>query len=154
MTFFSRSLLLRPDSIPTPNQDGQSPLPSVPYSKKIYELDILAHACSPSTQEAEAGKSLSSRPAWVIQSISKNKFIWEIPFLGLSKQKLTVDKKFELTILRKKICHWLYKSKLKDAGLYLPMYQILEFHVLDYRSCLCFMVFVEILLLLFLDFSF
>jgi hypothetical protein len=31
---------------------------------KIKSLAMVAHACNPSTWEAEAGRFLSSRPAW------------------------------------------------------------------------------------------
>jgi hypothetical protein len=32
--------------------------------KSQFVLDVVAHAFNPSTREAEAGRFLSSRPAW------------------------------------------------------------------------------------------
>jgi hypothetical protein len=34
------------------------------FNKDINKLGVVAHAFDPSTWEAEAGGSLSSRPAW------------------------------------------------------------------------------------------
>jgi hypothetical protein len=48
------------------------------------KLDVMAHAFKPSTQEAEAGGFLSSRPAW------STEWIPEQP--GLQRETLTREK--------------------------------------------------------------
>ena len=39
-------------------------LPSMPYTIQSFSQAAVAHAFNPSTQEAEAGRFLSFRPAW------------------------------------------------------------------------------------------
>jgi hypothetical protein len=51
-----------PESNPKEKCRKQKNVPDL--SPSIAELGVVAHAFDPSTQEAEAGGFLSSRPAW------------------------------------------------------------------------------------------
>lgn len=39
------------------------------YLKHYYKMGVVAHVINPSTQKAEAGRSLSSRTAWSIEQV-------------------------------------------------------------------------------------
>jgi hypothetical protein len=40
------------------------------FKRKMITWEVVVHTFNPSTQEAEAGRSLSSRPAWSTEQVS------------------------------------------------------------------------------------
>jgi hypothetical protein len=60
----------------------------------LSQPGVVAHAFNPSTPEAEAGRFLSSRPAWSIQSeFQDSQGYTEKPCLEKKKQKKNKKKK-------------------------------------------------------------
>ena len=60
--------------------------PTSPSSKNSTKLGVVVHAFNASTQEAEAGGVLSSRPAWCVERFQDNQDYSEKPcFRGQGK---------------------------------------------------------------------
>jgi hypothetical protein len=50
-------------------EPSRQPLPQVEFERMKQMPGVVAHAFNPSTWEAEAGKFLSSRPAWSTEGV-------------------------------------------------------------------------------------
>jgi hypothetical protein len=68
-------------------------MPQVPQERILTDSGaVVAHTFNPSTWEAEAGRFLSSKPAWSKSEFQDNQGYTEKPCLKKTKQKTKKNK--------------------------------------------------------------